>query len=373
MATTPTMPPPGGGSDDVKRLKIAAIIVAVIAGGLGAAGQAENAARALGGAIGTLLLIAFVSYLFRRFASRRAGLISAIVVGVLVIVSSLVQAAERGRTSNEIRAAVDELDLPESDFVPTAAENECLERSGFDQDDLLTALTDTGAIGADLQLELFGILADCAPRALQSDANVEGFQRAFASMFQADISDTEASCMLEGIATAPAPTDLIAGSDPEAYLALAESCLTAESLAPVLREPGAGAQAIGDDPDLDRLAEWCSDGSDLACDLLYENTSEGSEYFTLALGCGDRPSGSEFYCVAGMTDADVNGFIDTDAPGWATVIERCEGGEMLACDFTFATAELASDQERVGETCGGRRAVSNGTLCMEAYGEVAED
>ena len=373
-APAPTPTPPSGGSDGASSLQVAGLIIAGVAALLGAAAQATDGfARAVGGAVGVLAVIAIVAFLFRRFASERAGWIAVIVMGALATFGSIVQFADRNQTDDRIGEAIDELDLPANGFEPTDAERRCIADSGFTDDDVLTALTDTGLEGSERQLELFDAVARCSPRALTTDANVEGFRRSFSASFQGEIDAVEARCMITGIAEAPVPSELASGADPEGYLALAEECLREETLALLLRESGTGAQAVGEDPDLDRLAGWCTDGDDVACDLLFETASLGSEYFTLAENCAERGGKSDSYCTEGMLDEDGSGFIDAASPGWATVISDCEGGRMLSCDFAFATAELGSEQERVGETCGGRRAVSNGSLCLEAYGEIAQE
>jgi hypothetical protein len=54
---------------------------------------------------------------------------------------------------------------------------------------------------------------------------------------------------------------------------------------------------LGEDPDLDRLAQQCADGQMNPCDDLYYESSPGSDYEDFADTCaGRRPADEDTYC-----------------------------------------------------------------------------
>ena len=55
----------------------------------------------------------------------------------------------------------------------------------------------------------------------------------------------------------------------------------------------AGAEAYGDDPELDALWDACEAGDDVACDDLFWQSPTGSEYESFALSCAGRGCGIE--------------------------------------------------------------------------------
>lgn len=322
--------------------------------------------------VGTILLLAAVGALFRRFVSSRAGLVSIVVVGMLATVGSLGALAQEGDTSRQIREALDEAGLDDDPVDLTPEETACVETSGFEPEDLLTALTDTGAEGTLRQLELFDVVARCAPRVLLADDGVEDFRRSFSSGMSGEISAGEARCILEQIVAHPRPSELLDGSSGDVFPEILEGCLSDESLAIIRGEAGAGPQTVGEDPELDRLTELCRDGESMACDLLYVLTSPGSDYFAVADDCGGRALGGDISCTPGFVDDDVDGLFDAGSPGWPATVAACEGGDMLACDFAYRLSQLGSEVERVGETCGGRQAFPIAESCRSRYGEQAD-
>lgn len=61
---------------------------------------------------------------------------------------------------------------------------------------------------------------------------------------------------------------------------------------------------LGEDPDLDRLAQQCADGQMNPCDDLYSESSPGSDYEDFADTCaGRRPGGEDTFCVDVFYDA----------------------------------------------------------------------
>ena len=337
--------------------------------------ETNDSARITGAVVGSAALIAVAFFLLRKFRSQRAGLIAGIVVASIVIVGQAGQAAQRGETNRQIEDAIEELGLPTpaNPVDLTDEEEDCLDDTGFESDDLLTALTDTGAAGAQEQFDFFDAVAGCAPRILQTPENIEQFRISFSSGSPHMISEDEASCLLAEIAEEPVPSALLRGEEIDTLLALFDVCLTPESIAILRGEEGTGAQAIGDDPTLDRLAERCQDGRAEACDLLFLNSSVGSEYYDIAFECGGRGTGSVISCAPGFVDANGDGFFDADSRGYERIVASCRDGDMLACDFAFLTVDPgAVEVERVGQTCGERRALAVGGTCVETYGEVVE-
>ena len=74
-----------------------------------------------------------------------------------------------------------------------------------------------------------------------------------------------------------------------------------------------------------------------------------------------------------FVDANGDGFFDADSRGYERIVASCRDGDMLACDFAFLTVDPgAVEVERVGQTCGERRALAVGGTCVETYGEVVE-
>jgi hypothetical protein len=59
-----------------------------------------------------------------------------------------------------------------------------------------------------------------------------------------------------------------------------------------------GPYSYGDDPQLDKLYDSCEQGSMQACDDLFEQSPEGSDYERFGLTCGERPDAStKLYCT----------------------------------------------------------------------------
>jgi len=327
---------------------------------------------ALGGFFGTVLLIAVVGALF-SLKSRRAGLIAIVVVGSLALVGNIGRAVQRNETARQIDAAIDDLGLEnDADFVPTESETRCFDATGYSDTDLLTALTDMSEAGEQAQFDLLDAIASCAPRALLTDDAVESYRQSFSAGLRGEIPTEEARCMLEQIIAAPTPSAVLSTAESEALTVVLDACLSEQTWAVIGGAPGTGAQSIGDDPALDQLAELCREGADVTCDLLYGRSSAGSEYEDLSFDCGGRGLQSEEACVPGLVDSDGNGYFDDDSPGWPAVLDACVAGDMPSCDFAFANAEFDSEPERIGLTCGERRAVIVGGTCIERFGLTAD-
>ena len=336
----------------------------------GAASDDYDVARAMGGALGSVILPGVFFLGFRAWKSTRAGAIAAAIVGGLGLLAVLGQAAQTSETEQEIVAAMEELDLDTSPVDLTDEQIDCLNATGLDADDILTALTDTGQTGAATQLELLDAYATCAPEALLTDRSIEQFRDGFNIGLPGEITSEEAECVLREALASPDPGAVLAGSEPNELLAALNLCLSAESMA-LIDGTGGDAQEFGDDPVLDLIAERCRT-EDRACDLLYISAPIGSQYWDLADECGGRGLSGTVSCEAGMLDDDANGYYDDASPAWTAVLADCRSGDMISCDLARFTSELQSDAERVGATCGDRLAILNDT-CVDRYGLTADE
>ena len=330
----------------------------------------EDAAYASGAAFGAVAVALIVGGLL-RLRSKNAGYIGAIVVCALSLLAAIGSAAQDRATVRDIEAAVEELDLGLNTYEPSPAEVECMERSGFGPDDLLTALTDTGAAGGQRQLELLRITVECAPDMLLSEQSVEQYRLAQSGGFGAELSSAEARCVLVQALDRPDPVGVLSGTELDQLLVIIERCFEPETFA-AFSGIGGTAVDVGDDPTLDRLAERCDEPDPVACDLLWFYASVGGDYEQIADSCGGLGFQSELFCTPGLVDEDGNGFADATSPGWAPIVAACRDGDMMRCDFAFLNSELSTESERVGQTCGERVAVNPGGNCVWEFGETAD-
>jgi len=122
---------------------------------------------------------------------------------------------------------------------------------------------------------------------------------------------------------------------------------------------GSGANAYGDDPELDALWDQCAGGDLAACDSLWFDAPFGSEYESFGDTCGGtRPSssgGCEFASQFGTDD----GF-DVDLPqsygddaDLDALWDDCGAGNLSACDSLYYSSPVDSDYERFAQSCGG--------------------
>jgi hypothetical protein len=57
-------------------------------------------------------------------------------------------------------------------------------------------------------------------------------------------------------------------------------------------------EGLGDDPDLDELAQLCFDGGMESCDLLFGASAEGTPYRSYGDTCaGRQPEGTQLLCT----------------------------------------------------------------------------
>jgi hypothetical protein len=101
---------------------------------------------------------------------------------------------------------------------------------------------------------------------------------------------------------------------------------------------------LGDDPQLDLLAEECFDGDPSSCDDLYRDSDVGSDYEEYGGTCGGRTnSGQLGGCHERYPD-----------PDFAELRRECGGGDDAACDELYLLSPDRSLDEEYGSTCGGR-------------------
>ena len=104
------------------------------------------------------------------------------------------------------------------------------------------------------------------------------------------------------------------------------------------------ARDLGDDPQLDALAEECFDGDPSSCDDLYRDSDVGSDYEEYGGTCGGRTgSGQLGGCHERYPD-----------PDFAELRRECGGGDDAACDELYLLSPDRSLDEEYGSTCGGR-------------------
>lgn len=100
------------------------------------------------------------------------------------------------------------------------------------------------------------------------------------------------------------------------------------------------------------FSEDCQTGYDEACDFLFLVSETDSEYEEIGATCGDRSDGAEF-CTPGLDLVD--GIATTDSPALQKLTADCRSGaSMHACDLLFMVSEGDSEEEEIGDTCGGR-------------------
>ena len=112
---------------------------------------------------------------------------------------------------------------------------------------------------------------------------------------------------------------------------------------------------LGGAEQLDGLRADCEDGSNLACDVLFQLSDFDTEEEAVALSCGGRSDTATLFCTEGIDAATEEFFFDPDSSGVSDIVDQCvEFADMTACDFLFFRSPIGSDLEALGGTCGGR-------------------
>lgn len=125
-------------------------------------------------------------------------------------------------------------------------------------------------------------------------------------------------------------------------------------------EPESGAQAYGEDPDLDLLYDACAEGDMDACDDLYWSSPYGSEYEAFGASCGGTGTAAYGYCSREGDAADPSSDLldQLDA--------ECADGDLASCDTLYWRSGLGSEQEDWASTCGERTDVEHAGSCRYA-------
>lgn len=112
----------------------------------------------------------------------------------------------------------------------------------------------------------------------------------------------------------------------------------------------------GSDPELDSLWDQCEAGEYTACDDLYLAAAYGSAYAEFANTCGETTRSHYGGCAA----------ITTNVIAYAAYRQACEAGDMISCDRLYVNAQVGSEDETVGATCGGTVETSSFGNCATA-------
>jgi hypothetical protein len=112
-------------------------------------------------------------------------------------------------------------------------------------------------------------------------------------------------------------------------------------------------EGYGDDPRLDAIQDDCEGGELRACDLLFMETTEGTDYEHVALTCGGTTEVSATFCTP-EPELDETGFAPADSPGLQVLASDCKDGDLTACDLLYLLVPEGHDLEDVGLTCVGR-------------------
>ncbi len=118
----------------------------------------------------------------------------------------------------------------------------------------------------------------------------------------------------------------------------------------------------GDDPALDALYDRCDEGDPVACDDLYLDAPIDSEYESFGSTCGNRQP-----ALHGGCEAEEAGHYGDD-PALDGLYDRCQTGDMTACDTLYYEAPIDSEYEEFAVTCGNREIPSNGGGYCEEEG-----
>ena len=133
---------------------------------------------------------------------------------------------------------------------------------------------------------------------------------------------------------------------------------------------------LGNDSDLDALADLCFDGDMAGCDLLYCGSEAGSSYEAYGDTCGGRQdTGTGDLCTdvfdfdlpSGQSPGNLGNDDDLDA-----LADECFDGRLRSCDDLFSDSPVGSDYEVYGVTCGGRLPVATADLLIENATSVVD-
>ena len=134
------------------------------------------------------------------------------------------------------------------------------------------------------------------------------------------------------------------------------------------------AAVLGEDPELDALAQACFEGDLFACDTLFLRSEVGGDLEAYSQTCGgriERQDGApgcadRFDTVAPEAEAPGDLGADADLDALATA---CFEGDAGACDDLYLRSPVDSAYESYGATCGGRLALATDGGCESQFGQ----
>lgn len=272
------------------------------------------------------------------------------------------QAEEFGNTGDPLADLSDE-------------QRQCFDEGTSDLD-VAEVVADASTSGDAARAELYRVLIDCVPDITEVDSLQTTLTNNFSAGIGVEISAAEGRCIVGYIvdnSSDPGRTigDGSAVEDAEVAAAGIQECLTPENLDAVFGAAGTGPQSYGDDEYLDALYDECADGSDEACDLLFVDSVEGSEYRALAQDCARRGNGID-WCTDGM-EANEFGAMSAPAALVSRLFDECDTGNMTSCDLLDVSAELGSPEGAFGSTCGERIVGAALPNCRTRFGVTVTD
>lgn len=151
--------------------------------------------------------------------------------------------------------------------------------------------------------------------------------------------------------------DRVAPAD-DTSAASGEAESAAEAGGAVDEEEAEAFASLGDDELIEAWSAECRGGSDLACDVLFTITDRDSEAEALARTCGGRSDVEVRFCTPDIDPFEDRVWFDADSPGLPDVVDDCETGDLISCDFLYFRSEVGSSYEEIGNSCGGRVAIA---------------
>lgn len=157
---------------------------------------------------------------------------------------------------------------------------------------------------------------------------------------------------------------------------LSEGMSTATEEPVEARAPGPDEEPPGTDPELDALWLACAAEDWAACDDLFFQSDFGSAYEDFGATCGNRLQDAglcvdefQYGGVAGRDELPPSG-PDTPPPGTDPELDAlwdaCAGEDWQACDELYLEADVNSEYEVFGDTCGYR--TLDAFTCLDEYG-----
>lgn len=135
-------------------------------------------------------------------------------------------------------------------------------------------------------------------------------------------------------------------------LAVAVLVVAGGVVATLLIVGGSEPFTYGDDTRLDWLWDRCDSGDMTACDAMVAESDGGTEYSLFGQTCGERVVGGGECAARGIGDEPPHAY--GDDPGLDELWDRCNGGDMGACDSLLAEASPDTEYSWFGGTCGER-------------------